>query len=644
MNPSLLQSGDSVKEGDLNTFKELKLSELLQKANTLPKNSGCYFMKNKRGEVIYVGKAKNLKNRVTSYFNNSAKSPKTQLLVSHIKDFEFIITSTEAESYVLENNLIKEYRPKYNIRLKDDKSYPYLMVNLNEAFPRLEYVRRPKSSKGKLLFGPFPTGSNISEILRILTKAFKLRDCSLHDFQTRKTPCLLYQMNQCTAPCVGYISKDEYQKNLEKSLDIFRGERAAKSSVKFLKEVMTGYAENEEYEKAANLRDMIFELERFLEESYKQSVEFSEEKNIDVLAYYKGEEELDISLYMIRQGALLGHKSFHFASVDAFEELEQEIMTFMTQYYSQYDGLLPDLLITDFTKDSVDVFSEVLSKLDLSGRKIKVMGNSKKFESLLNSTKKHAEETQRVRLLNQDSEYIGLNKLKELLKLKTRPRTLECYDIAIWQGKSPTASQIVFHDGSADKKSYRYYHLEERPEGNNDFAMMKEVFERRLQKGNLPDVFIVDGGVAQVNTVLKVLESFEINIPVVGIAKARDLTKGNLKSKEISRSDERLVIPGRSNPFILSKSPSLFRIVVQMRDEAHRFSRKLHHKAENKRIITSWLDNVHGIGVETRNHILSHMSVTKEELKEWNAKKIQDFFGINSRQAKSIYDYLQAGN
>src|SRR5690606_18878787 len=193
-------------------------------------------------------------------------------------------------------------------------------------------------------------------------------------------------------------------------------------------------------------------------------------------------------------------------------------MTFMTQYYSQYDGLLPDLVITDFSKESADIFSEVLSTLDLKERKIKVSANTRKYASLLLATKKHAEETQRVRLLNQDSEYIGLNKLKDLLKLKTRPRILECYDIAIWQGKSPTASQIVFHDGSPDKKNYRYYHLQERPEGNNDFAMMKEVFERRLLRGNLPDVFIVDGGVAQVNTTKKVLEDFEIEIPVVGIA------------------------------------------------------------------------------------------------------------------------------
>ena len=191
------------------------LKGLLDKANTLPNASGCYFMQDSNGHIIYVGKAKKLKSRVVSYFNQSAKSAKTQILVSHIRDFDFIITKTEAESLVLENNLIKEHKPKYNIRLKDDKSYPYVLLNYNESFPRLEYVRKPKKRKGVELFGPFPVGSNISQILRVLNKAFELRDCSLHEFNSRKTPCILHQMKQCSAPCVDLISKENYLKDLQ---------------------------------------------------------------------------------------------------------------------------------------------------------------------------------------------------------------------------------------------------------------------------------------------------------------------------------------------------------------------------------------------------------------------------------------------
>jgi len=202
-----------------------KANELLKKSQNLPQQSGCYLMRDAKGQVIYVGKAKKLKARVTSYFNDSPKSLKTEYMVSHVHDFDFILTHSEAESLVLENNLIKENTPKYNIRLRDDKSYPYLLVNHNEPFPRLEYVRRPKKGKNIELYGPFPTGSNISQILRILTKVFELRDCSLSEFKTRKTPCLYYQMKQCSAPCVNFIKSEEYESTLKNALNFFRNLR-----------------------------------------------------------------------------------------------------------------------------------------------------------------------------------------------------------------------------------------------------------------------------------------------------------------------------------------------------------------------------------------------------------------------------------
>jgi len=211
-----------------------KSEELLEKANSLPQQPGCYLMKDKNGRVIYVGKAKKLKSRVTSYFNNSAKSYKTDYMVSHVDQFDFIITRSDAESFVLENNLIKEHSPKYNIRLRDDKSYPYLQVNWNEPFPRLEYVRRPKKAKGKELYGPYPPGSNISMIMRVLTKSFGLRDCSLSEFKSRKTPCLLYQMRQCSAPCVGLITEKEYQEDLQNAVNFFKGPLKAKKTIQKL--------------------------------------------------------------------------------------------------------------------------------------------------------------------------------------------------------------------------------------------------------------------------------------------------------------------------------------------------------------------------------------------------------------------------
>lgn len=623
----------------------LSRAKLLQKANTLPKTPGCYLMLGKLGEVIYVGKAKNLKSRVTSYFNQSEKNPKTQILVGHIVNFEFILTNSDAESYVLENNLIKQYKPKYNIRLRDDKSYPYLGVDWSEEYPRILYLRRPKRKKKLELFGPFPHGSNISQILRILTKSFALRDCSLHEFKNRKQPCMLYQIRQCSAPCVEHINTDDYLADLYNALDFFKSKNKVKNSLGLLTNRMMKLAEDEEFEQAAQLRDYIEVLTDFAEKSFEQNVELLDDQNSDVIAFHAGEQEIDISIYLIRQGNLLGQKNFHFLADDLLDDIQPEVVSAIMQYYSQNSEVMPSLIITSLDSKMAKSLQDALISLAGEGIKLSVKGESKKYQSLLKATANHAKECQRVRLKNQDSVYIGLNKLKDLLKLKDRPKVLECYDIAIWQGKSPTAAQIVFDEGKPDRNSYRHYHLQERPEGNNDFAMMDEVFRRRLKHGNLPDVFIVDGGIQQVNTVAKVLEELAIAVPVVGIAKARDLKSvGGFRSSKVQSSDERLIIKGRSNPFILTKCPSLLRIVVYMRDEAHRFSRRLHHKAEKKRVLTSWVDEVKGLNKDVRQEILKVNTLTTEELAELPQQELKDYLGISEKHAGILFEYLRSNN
>jgi excinuclease ABC subunit C len=614
-----------------------KTDELLQKAQSLPQEAGCYLMKDKNGRVIYVGKAKKLKSRVISYFNKSAKGLKTEYMVGHVESFDFIITRSDAESFVLENNLIKEHGPKYNIRLRDDKSYPYVQINWNEPFPRIEYVRRPKKAKGKELFGPYPTGSNISMIMRVLTKSFGLRDCSLSEFKSRKTPCLLYQMKQCSAPCVRLIDEKQYEDLLNTAIGFFQGPIKAKRTIHRLEEKMNQYAENEEYEMAGIIRDHIALLDEFLQKSYDQKVEsLQTDKNIDVWSYWNGEEEVDITIYMIRSGLLLGHKNFNFVKGEVIEEIDQEILSKIVQYYADPEEVTPQMVVLDFEEDEIGAMSEALKTFGVE----KVQGLSKKYYPLIEMSRKHAEETQRVRMANLDSVFMGLNKLKDLLNLKERPRILECYDVAIWQGLSPTASQIVFEEGKPDKRKYRYYHLEVLPEGNNDFAMMREVISRRVAHGELPDVLVIDGGVAQVNTVVAVLNELKIELPVVGIAKSKDLTTGNLRATEVVRSEERLVIPGRSNPYILTKCPPLFKIIVSMRDEAHRFSRKLHHKAESKRVLSTWVDEVKGLGADGKKKVLSNLSMTQEELKEYSVNDLMNYFGLKGPQAKALRAFL----
>lgn len=594
-------------------------------------------MKDKNGRVIYVGKAKKLKSRVISYFNKSAKGLKTEYMVGHVENFDFIITRSDAESFVLENNLIKQHAPKYNIQLRDDKSYPYVQVNWNEPFPRLEYVRRPKKGKGKELFGPYPTGSNISMIMRVLTKSFGLRDCSLSEFKSRKTPCLLYQMKQCSAPCVDLIDVKSYEEVLKTAVGFFQGPIKAKRAIHFLEEKMNQYALSEEFEMAAIIRDHILLLNEFLQKSFDQKVEsLQSDKNIDVWSYWNGSEEVDLSLYMIRSGLLLGHKNFNFVKGEVIEEIDQEILSKIAQYYSDPEEISPEMVVLDFQEEEITAVSEALKTYGVE----KVQGLTKKYSPLIEMTRKHAEETQRVRMANLDSVFIGLNKLKDLLNLRERPRILECYDVAIWQGQSPTASQIVFEEGKPLKQKYRYFHLEIRPEGNNDFAMMREVITRRVAHGDLPDVLVIDGGVAQVNTVVAVLTEMKIELPVVGIAKSKDLTTGNLRATEVVRSEERLVIPGRLNPYILTKCPPLFKIIVSMRDEAHRFSRKLHHKAESKRVISTWVDEVKGLGEEAKKKVLTNLTMSQEELKEYSVNDLMNFFGIKSPQAKALRAYL----
>jgi len=614
-----------------------KSNELLKKAQTLPQQSGCYLMQDAKGQVIYVGKAKKLKARVISYFNDSPKSLKTEFMVSHVHDFDFILTHSEAESLVLENNLIKENSPKYNIRLRDDKSYPYLLVNRNEPFPRFEYVRRPKKGKNIELYGPFPTGSNISQILRILTKVFELRDCSLSEFKTRKTPCLYYQMKQCSAPCVNFINSEDYELNLRNALNFFQGESKAKKTLEVLKEKMLSLAENEEFERAGLLRDNIVTLEQFLEQSFDQKVEhLDNEKNIDIWSYFEGENEIDLSVYIVRGGLLIGQKNFHFLKNEFIEEVKEEFFLKIIQYYSETQDIFPDFVVVDDCEESLETLGEALKILG----EMKLHRNTKKYQALLNMCSLHAKESQRVRLESEDSIFVGLHKLKDLLGLKERPRILECYDVAVWQGSSPTAAQIVFEEGKPDKKRYRYYHLQTRPEGNNDFAMMKEVVSRRVEKLNLPDVFIIDGGIAQVNVVLEVLKEMDLKIPVVGIAKSKELTRGNFKSMDLDKSEERLIIPGRANPYILKKCPALFKIIVSMRDEAHRFSRKLHHKTESERVMSSWIDGVKGINEETKKNILRNLTQTREELMKFTVQDLVNLLGLKLRDAKIVWAFL----
>ncbi|GAB4014218.1 MAG: excinuclease ABC subunit UvrC [Bdellovibrio sp.] len=612
------------------------IERLLDKAKTLPTKSGCYLMKDKDEKVLYIGKAKNLRARVTSYFSQSNKSVKTQYMVGHVRDFDFIMTETDAEAFVLENNLIKKHSPKYNIRMRDDKSYPYVVVDHNQPFAELRYERRVKRGSGVEVFGPFVVGSNISEVLKVIRKSFQLRDCTLREFQSRKEPCLLYQIKQCSAPCVKYISAENYAQDLQLATNFFKGK--GNESIKVLTQKMLEAAEQEEFELAGIIRDNLQILKEFMEFSTQKNAEIDKGvPDFDVIAYYQGEDEVDISLYIVRNHMLLGHKNFHFLVNECEEDVVDEVMNFIYQYYASSHDTLPQYVISDFDEEKLKLLKISLKE----SFSIKVRTPDRKYASLMELTHKHAMEQQRVRLANEESVFVGLNKLKDLLSLKERPRKLECYDIAIFQGTSPTASQIVFIEGKEERSLYRHYNLETREEGNNDFAMMKEVISRRIKYGELPDVFIVDGGKGQVSSFKAVLDEAGIDIPVVGIAKEKGKDgKHSFKKDLVNKSEERLIIPGRTNPYILNKNKSLLKILVNMRNEAHRFSRRLHHKGEENRLFSSWLDLVDGIGPKKKQILLGKMDRSLDELAELKIEELMNLFDVNTKIAEKMKNVL----
>ncbi len=603
------------------SFKHEDIIE--EKIKRLPQKTGCYLMKGLNERILYIGKAKNLRSRVLSYFSH-LPTLKTKTLLSHVVDIDFMMTSNETEALILENNLIKKYSPRYNILLRDDKSYPYVEVNFQETYPKLEYTRRPKRGKQTEVFGPFVHNSHIGETLRAIMKVFKLRDCSNHEFRMRNRPCLLYQIKQCSAPCVKLISSEEYGRDVSQALNFFRGKH--EEIITQLKDEMNEFSLKEEYEHAATLRDNIKILEDFIKTSNRQHVELHlDMKDFDVLAFYEGGLEVDVAIYLVRNNLLLGHKVFHFPLIDCKEDLEEEVLTFVLQYYENTQDSLPKKIFSSFSSETFQLFKKVM-KIKKKGQ-VNVSRPTKDIRPLLKLTAEYAREHQRFRMSNREILLMGLAKLKELLSMKENPSVIECFDIAIFQGTSPAASQVVFKDGEPLKSAYRHYHLTERPEGNNDFAMMEEVFTRRINYGNFPNLFVVDGGVGQVSAAKTILKEKNISIPVIGIAKA-DAAMGK---------EERLIIPGYSSPYFLRKNRPLMKILTHLRDEAHRFSRRLHHKQESKRYFSSWIDGIEGLGPKTKKKILEKLDVPISEIARMPPQFISRKLGIKERLAKKIF-------
>lgn len=614
------------KKTKLQIFDELK-----EKIKDFPTQSGVYLMKNEIDKIIYVGKAKVLKNRVRSYFQNLDHSGKTKALIQNIRAVDYILTKTEVEAFLLEASLIKKYKPKYNIRLRDDKSYPYIRISWKEKYPRLFLSRKVKKD-ASLYFGPYTSGYAVSGTIRFLNRTFKIRDCSDSIFKSRKRPCLTYQIGRCTAPCVQYITESDYRNEVEGALLFLKGQN--KKVIKTLTARMMDLSSEEKFEQAAKLRDSIKAIKSILE---KQSVINEQSgKDQDVISYHGDERGCVVETLHIRQGHIIGNRS-HFIQINPMDTSEDErewFVSFINQYYEE--NIIPDVVLVgaDFGTDLTSLLEKVLESR--SDREIKVRyptdeKGRKLLEMCLANAKSHFEKE----LKKNEEKYVGLDEIKEKLSLQQRPQRIECYDISTFQGTETVASQVVFEEGIPAKESYRRYKIKT-VEGQNDFASMYEVLSRRFQHSEWdePQLIVVDGGKGQLSQAVKILEELnKKHIPVVGLAKAR--TEADFRAEDITQSEERVFIPGRQNPVMFRKNSDGLNILINIRDEAHRFAITFHRKLREERTLESELDYVVGLG-EKRKKILLTQFDSIEDLRIASPEEIAKIKGFNRILAERI--------
>lgn len=614
-----------------------RIEDLKLRVKELPNDPGVYLMKNKTDKIIYVGKAKDLRARVRSYFQNSKHiSAKTVYLVNQIQHIDYLVTKSEVEAFLLEASLIKKHRPRYNIRLKDDKSYPYIRCSLKDKFPRF-YLSRRVSNDGAIYFGPYTSGYAVRGTIRFLNRTFQIRDCSDGFMKTRKRPCMTYQIGRCTAPCVDKITKKKYKSNVEGALDFLKG--LDKKVVKDLKKKMKEASKDERFEVAAKLRDSVDAIGRILERQSVVSTEIGLDQ--DIIAYFGDARGTLIEVIHLRKGRVIGNRSHFIPKLDANSEDEDPkewLTSFINQYYS--DNIVPDqiLLPTDLTTDIYkllqDVFRERQGK---DANFVHALGKDgqKLMDMALKNAKAHFKDH-----INKQSDMMDLlGEIQAKLKLPKPPIRMECFDISNFQGKESVASQVVFEEGVPKKDDYRRYKIKT-VEGSNDFASMKEVLERRFGHTEYedPQVIVVDGGKGQLSMAVKALKEVgREDIPVVGMAKAR--TKGDFEDADVKTTSERFFLPGRTNPVTFTRQSQAENILVHLRDEAHRFAITYHRKLRDKRIMTSELDSIPGLGEKRRTKLLKHFG-SVDAIRVANQDEISSLAGFNKAIAATILESL----
>lgn len=581
------------------------MSTKAKSPDNLPNKPGVYIMRDNTDTIIYIGKAKSLVKRVKSYFREKLDRPKTQILMSHFHSLEYIITNSEKEALILEANLIKKHRPRYNIQLKDDKRYPYVKIT-DEEYPRLVITRNV--TKNGVYFGPFTDVGSVKRTVKFLKSLFKIRTC-----RNMNGPCLNSQIDLCYAPCDGRISKKQYSEIINKIDLFFQGKYSV--IVKNLKKEMLEAADNEEFEKAAVIRDQISSIEEIME---KQFVELAnDDLDQDVIAMALNKNEVIVIIMPIRNGKIVGRDDFLMSS-SKYDSASEVMFAFIQQYYG-YNRHVPKQILLEDDIDEKDLLEDWLS--DLRGNKVKIKVPQKGVKlRLVKMAKKNAEIIKHQKK-NMDN---SLMELKKYLKLEKVPHVIEGYDISNISGKFAVGSKVSFKDGKPNKKMYKHFKME--TPGPNDFAMMEELLTRRLKmidKDPEPDLIVIDGGKGQLGMACGVLEKLNLtHIPIIGLAK----------------EFEEIYLPNSKRPIIIPKNNIALHLLQQVRDESHRFAITYHRKLRSDNIQASSLDDIAGIGKKRKISLLKEFG-SVDNIKKASVGELAKIDNMNQKTAENVYNY-----
>lgn len=586
---------------------------------------GVYCMLGAKSKVIYVGKARDLRRRVASYFSGRAQDAKTLALVNNVQSVEVTVTRTEAEALMLEYNLIKRHKPRYNVVLRDDKSYPYIHISTNQKFPRLSFYRGSRKKSGRL-FGPFPSAGSVRETLRQLQKLFQVRQCEDSYFSNRSRPCLQYQIQRCTAPCVGLVSTEEYANDVANAMLFLQGDSDAVTES--LADRMEQSASEQRYERAAQYRDQLAKLK-----SIQSSQLVSQSKgNFDVVAMVAERNTYCVTIMFFRSGRSLGSRNFFPRHVDG-ASAEEIIRAFLLQHYGGREA--PREILVSREVPDATTLAEMLT--DQTGHRVEIKwqlrGDRARLVDLAMTNARHGAE---VRNRSQASVALQLDSLTDVLELEERPRRLECFDVSHTAGESTVASCVVFTAEGPLKSAYRRFNIRGLEPGD-DYGAMKDVLTRRYRRlseneGSLPDVVLVDGGRGQLEKAVGVFAELALSgVCLVGVAKGEGRKAGR----------ESLYLPGRSLPIKLGAGSPALHLVQQLRDEAHRFALAGHRGQRQKRVQRSTLEAIGGLGPKRRQAILRQFGGLQAVARA-GVDDLARIKGISRRLAEAIYERFHA--